>query len=134
MLIALIWKFDFSPFMILIIAILNDGTIMTISKDRVKPSPHPDSWKLNEIFATGTVYGTYMAVMTVIFFWAMKSTDFFSSTFHVRSIRGSDEEMMSALYLQVSIISQGLIFVTRSRSWCFAERPGLMLGTAFVIA
>ena len=54
------------------------GTIMTISKDRVKPSPHPDSWKLNEIFATGIVYGTYMAVMTVIFFWAMKSTDFFS--------------------------------------------------------
>jgi len=110
------------------------GTIMTISKDRVKPSPHPDSWKLNGIFATGTVYGTYMAVMTVIFFWAMKSTNFFSSTFHVRSIRGSDEEMMSALYLQVSIISQGLIFVTRSRSWCFAECPGLMLGTAFVIA
>lgn len=27
MLIALIWKFDFSPFMVLIIAILNDGNI-----------------------------------------------------------------------------------------------------------
>ncbi|CAL0307010.1 unnamed protein product [Lupinus luteus] len=38
LLIALIWKFDFSPFMVLIIAILNDGTIMTISKDRVVPS------------------------------------------------------------------------------------------------
>jgi len=56
------------------------------------------------------------------------------STFHVRSIRGSDEEMMSALYLQVSIISQAPIFVTRSRSWCITERPGLMLGAAFVIA
>ncbi|CAK8541206.1 unnamed protein product [Lathyrus sativus] len=44
MLIALIWKFDFAPFMVLIIAILNDGTIMTISKDRVKPSPLTDSW------------------------------------------------------------------------------------------
>ena len=54
------------------------GTIMTIAKDRVKPSPHPDSWKLNEIFATGVVYGAYMAVMTVVFFWAMRSTDFFS--------------------------------------------------------
>ncbi|XP_039826509.1 plasma membrane ATPase-like isoform X3 [Panicum virgatum] len=134
MLIALIWKFDFSPFMILVIAILNDGTIMTIAKDRVKPSPHPDSWKLNEIFATGIVYGTYMAVMTVIFFWAVKSTDFFSNTFHVRSIRGSNGEMMSALYLQVSIISQALIFVTRSRSWCFVERPGFLLCAAFVIA
>ncbi|RLN40954.1 plasma membrane ATPase-like [Panicum miliaceum] len=134
MLIALIWKFDFSPFMILVIAILNDGTIVTIAKDRVKPSPHPDSWKLNEIFATGIVYGTYMAVMTVIFFWAMTSTDFFSNTFQVRSLRGSDKEMMSALYLQVSIISQALIFVTRSRSWFFVDRPGYMLCAAFAIA
>jgi H+-transporting ATPase len=78
MLLALIWKFDFSPFMVLIIAILNDGTIMTISKDRVKPSPMPDSWKLREIFATGIVLGAYQAVMTVVFFWAAHASDFFS--------------------------------------------------------
>ncbi|KAJ8426285.1 hypothetical protein Cgig2_016204 [Carnegiea gigantea] len=134
MLIALIWKFDFSPFMVLIIAILNDGTIMTISKDRVKPSPVPDSWKLKEIFATGIVLGSYLALMTVIFFWAMKDTDFFSEKFGVRSLRHSREEMMAALYLQVSIVSQALIFVTRSRSWSFIERPGLLLVTAFLIA
>lgn len=54
------------------------GTIMTISKDRVKPSPQPDSWKLREIFATGIVLGGYMALMTVVFFWLMKETKFFS--------------------------------------------------------
>eukprot|EP01018_Ginkgo_biloba_P039658 Gb_36099 [translate_table: standard] len=134
MLIALIWKFDFSPFMVLIIAILNDGTIMTISKDRVKPSPLPDSWKLKEIFATGVVLGTYLAVMTVIFFWAMHETDFFSDKFGVRSIRDSNHELTAALYLQVSIVSQALIFVTRSRSWSFLERPGFMLMSAFLIA
>ncbi|GMJ07149.1 H(+)-ATPase 2, PLASMA MEMBRANE PROTON ATPASE 2 [Hibiscus trionum] len=132
--IALIWKFDFSPFMVLIIAILNDGTIMTISKDRVKPSPLPDSWKLKEIFATGIVLGGYLALMTVIFFWAMHDTDFFADTFGVRSLKGREYEMMAALYLQVSIVSQALIFVTRSRSWSYAERPGLLLVTAFFIA
>lgn len=50
---------------------------MTISKDRVKPSPLPDSWKLREIFATGIVLGGYLGLMTVIFFWAIKETDFF---------------------------------------------------------
>ena len=50
---------------------------MTISKDRVKPSPQPDSWKLREIFATGVVLGSYLALMTVVFFWAMKDTHFF---------------------------------------------------------
>lgn len=51
---------------------------MTISKDRVKPSPIPDSWKLKEIFATGVVLGGYLALGTVLFFWVMKDTDFFS--------------------------------------------------------
>ncbi|CAK9224553.1 unnamed protein product [Sphagnum jensenii] len=134
LLLALIWRFDFSPFMVLIIAILNDGTIMTISKDRVKPSPMPDSWKLQEIFATGVVLGAYLAMMTVIFFWAIHETDFFPKHFHVRSIRYSNSQLTSAVYLQVSIVSQALIFVTRSRSWSFVERPGLLLMSAFVIA
>lgn len=51
---------------------------MTISKDRVKPSPIPDSWKLSEIFATGIVIGGYLAIMTVVFFWGAYETDFFS--------------------------------------------------------
>ncbi|CAL9049231.1 unnamed protein product [Musa banksii] len=72
--------------------------------------------------------------MTVIFFWAMKDTHFFSDIFKVRSLKDSEDEMMAALYLQVSIVSQALIFVTRSRSWCFVERPGLLLVSAFIIA
>ncbi|KAF2316228.1 hypothetical protein GH714_041569 [Hevea brasiliensis] len=141
MLLALIWQFDFPPFMVLIIAILNDGTIMTISKDRVKPSPQPDSWKLAEIFTTGIILGGYLAMMTVIFFWAAYRTDFFPRTFGVSSLQKEDEEdfrklrqLASAVYLQVSTISQALIFVTRSRSWSFVERPGLLLVSAFVIA
>ncbi|BFG18686.1 hypothetical protein CerSpe_049600 [Prunus speciosa] len=134
MFIALIWKFDFAPFMVLIIAILNDGTIMTISKDRVKPSPQPDSWKLKEIFATGIVLGGYMALMTVVFFWLMIDTKFFTNTFKVRHLGDRPEQMMAALYLQVSIVSQALIFVTRSRSWSFVERPGLLLLGAFMVA
>ncbi|KAL2505077.1 ATPase 11 [Abeliophyllum distichum] len=138
MLLALIWKFDFPPFMVLIIAILNDGTIMTISKDRVKPSPLPDSWKLSEIFATGIILGGYLAMMTVIFFWAAYETDFFHRVFGVVSLEKTADydfkKLASAIYLQVSIISQALIFVTRSRSWSFIERPGLLLVGAFLIA
>ncbi|KAK4427239.1 Plasma membrane ATPase 3 [Sesamum alatum] len=138
MLLALIWKFDFPPFMVLIIAILNDGTIMTISKDRVKPSPLPDSWKLAEIFATGVVLGGYLAMMTVIFFWAAYKTDFFPRVFGVSTLEKTAHDdfrkLASAIYLQVSTISQALIFVTRSRSWSYVERPGLLLVAAFVIA
>jgi H+-transporting ATPase len=50
---------------------------MAISKDRVKPSRSPDSWKLNEIFTTGVVIGTYLALVTVLFYWAVTRTTFF---------------------------------------------------------
>ncbi|KAJ8431767.1 LOW QUALITY PROTEIN: hypothetical protein Cgig2_028984 [Carnegiea gigantea] len=134
MLLALIWEYDFPPFMVLIIAILNDGTIMTISKDRVKPSPVPDSWKLNEIFATGIVIGTYLALVTVLFYWVANDTSFFEDHFGVSSLAGDTKKISSAVYLQVSIISQALIFVTRSQSWSFLERPGVLLMCAFVVA
>uniref|UniRef100_A0A2C9WJG2 Plasma membrane ATPase n=1 Tax=Manihot esculenta TaxID=3983 RepID=A0A2C9WJG2_MANES len=147
MLLTCFWKFNFPPFMVLIIAILNDGTIMTISKDRVKPSPIPDSWKLSEIFATGVVIGGYLAIMTVVFFWGAYETDFFSKHFDVHSLQKNDynvsdehiskelnAQLASAMYLQVSTISQALIFVTRSRSWSFTERPGALLIIAFFIA
>ncbi|XP_010692042.2 ATPase 7, plasma membrane-type isoform X2 [Beta vulgaris subsp. vulgaris] len=147
MLLCVIWKFDFPPFMILVIAILNDGTIMTISKDRVKPSPMPDRWNLKEIFATGIVLGTYLAVMTIVFYWAAYDTSFFAEKFGVRDLnqfkhdmtdvevaKDLKERMASAIYLQVSIISQALIFVTRARGWSFTERPGFLLVVAFLIA
>lgn len=54
--------------------------------------------------------------------------------FHVRSLSNKGEEVSSAIYLQVSIISQALIFVTRSQSWSFLERPGILLMCAFVVA
>jgi H+-transporting ATPase len=147
MLLTCFWRFNFPPFMVLIIAILNDGTIMTISKDRVKPSPTPDSWKLSEIFATGVAIGAYLALMTVLFFWVAFETNFFEDhfgveTFKIPNYNSSIPEqyklvngkLSSAIYLQVSTISQALIFVTRSRGWSFLERPGLLLCGAFIIA
>jgi len=56
------------------------------------------------------------------------------NTFGVHHIGDSTEELMAAVYLQVSIISQALIFVTRARSWFFVERPGLLLVAAFLAA
>ena len=40
-----------------------------------------DFRKLKEIFTTGIVLGVYLALTTVIFFWAMHDTDFFSVGF-----------------------------------------------------
>ncbi|GAA5807596.1 hypothetical protein MFLAVUS_000961 [Mucor flavus] len=135
------FKFNFPPFMILILAILNDGTIMTISTDRVKPSPYPDSWNLREIFTYAIIYGIYLTASTVIFFAVIIHTDFFESNWTLpdTTVDGVPKEVNhgiyhSVIYLQVSTISQALIFVTRSRGFFFSERPSVMLMAAFVVA
>lgn len=53
------------------------------------------------------------------------------TTFNVVDISGNHEKLVAAVYLQVSILSQALIFVTRSQSWSFLERPGFLLMLAF---
>jgi hypothetical protein len=58
--------------------------------------------------------------------------------FHIESLQNTAQDdfqkLASAIYLQVSTISQALIFVTRSRSWSFVERPGFLLVFAFLVA
>ncbi|KAK9003840.1 hypothetical protein V6N11_018736 [Hibiscus sabdariffa] len=71
------WSLVLTSLLLSLIMALIDSTIMTISKDRMKPSPQLDSWKLAAIFTTGVILGGYSAMMTVIFFWAAYKKDFF---------------------------------------------------------
>ncbi|KDR79899.1 hypothetical protein GALMADRAFT_242014 [Galerina marginata CBS 339.88] len=136
---AFVYKFDFPPFMILIIALLNDGTIMTLSVDRVLPSMTPDSWDLAEIFSYAVAYGLYLTASTVALVCIIKETTFFQDMFHVSlatapPIASNDPQLHMVIYLQVAIISQALIFVTRAHSFFFMERPSTALMVAFCIA
>ncbi|CED82490.1 plasma membrane h()-atpase 1 [Phaffia rhodozyma] len=132
---AFAWKFNFPPFMVLIIAILNDGTIMTLSLDRVLPSMTPDHWDLAEIFSYAVAYGLYLTLSTVVLFIVMHDTNFFEDRFGVEAIKEvNDKRGHMVIYLQVAIISQALIFVTRSHGWSFMERPSVALMLAFCLA
>ncbi|KAI6116395.1 hypothetical protein F5141DRAFT_662917 [Pisolithus sp. B1] len=132
---AFAFRFNFPPFMVLIIALLNDGTIMTLSVDRVLPSMTPDSWDLAEIFSYAIAYGLYLTASTVALVAIILKTSFFHDKFGVTSPTSSnDYELHMIVYLQVAIISQALIFVTRSHGFFFMERPSLALMGAFCIA
>jgi H+-transporting ATPase len=135
---AFAYKYDFPPFMVLIIALLNDGTIMTLSVDRVLPSKTPDAWDLAEIFAYAVAYGLYLTVSTIILVVVILQSNFFENKFGV-SLDSSpktpnDPQLHMIIYLQVAIISQALIFVTRSHSFFFLERPSVALMAAFCVA
>ncbi|KAF9115211.1 plasma membrane H+-ATPase [Mortierella sp. AM989] len=128
------WRFDFPPFMVLILAILNDGTILTISKDRVVPSQHPNHWDLKEIFGSAIVYGAYLTASTLVFYKVAVHTEFFQNMGLVHFGHPNDFKLHSVIYLQVSTLSQALIFVTRSQGLSYVERPSFILVCAFVLA
>ena len=138
-LLIFIFRYDFPPFMVLIMAILNDGTIMTISKDRVEASPHPNQWRLKQIFISAITYGLYLSASTIVFFAIVVQTNFFQDRFGVEKIPQTSDggykhsSLNAMIYLQVSSISQSLIFITRSRGFCFTERPTLFLIAAFIL-
>jgi H+-transporting ATPase len=135
---AFAYKFNFPPFMVLVIALLNDGTIMTLSVDRVLPSMTPDSWDLAEIFAFAVAYGLYLTLSTIALVIIILETNFFQDKFGVSletvPAQPNDRMLHMIIYLQVAIISQALIFVTRSHGFFFMERPSAALFIAFCIA
>eukprot|EP00026_Physarum_polycephalum_P001490 Phypoly_transcript_01492.p1 GENE.Phypoly_transcript_01492~~Phypoly_transcript_01492.p1 ORF type:complete len:1043 (+),score=172.20 Phypoly_transcript_01492:156-3284(+) len=126
------WDFMFPTIIVVIIAILNDGTILTISKDRVKPSPEPDQWHLPEIFVLAMLIGAYLTGGSLALFVIARDTTFFQDKFSLHTL--SDPEIRGLLYLFISISGQATIFVTRSRGLSYKEKPAKLLLGAFIIA
>eukprot|EP00911_Craspedida_sp_UC1_P002201 UC1_evm1s1682 len=151
---VLVWafKFDFPPFIILVMAVLNDGTIMTISRDVVVPNTRPDKWALKALFIRAIMLGAVQSVSTIVFFSLMLQTRFFhdmapsldaSATWTVNSADSTDQasssganswQLHSIIYLQSSILGQASIFCARTNKFSFQSRPGLMLMGAYIVA
>jgi len=101
----------------------------------------PDSWNLAEIFAYAVAYGLYLTVSTIALVVIILETNFFQDKFGVSlenapgtPVDVNDRQLHMVVYLQVAIISQALIFVTRAHSFFFMERPSTALMVAFCIA
>ena len=138
-LLTTIYNWNFPTLLIVIIAILNDGTIMTISKDYAKPSPQPDAWRLPHLFLLAIFYGLYLTGSTMVLV-AIASTpsNVFTDNLGLLPLAIYTYEgaarLRGLVYLQVSISGQALIFITRTRKLSFIERPHPLLFAAFVLA
>jgi H+-transporting ATPase len=78
-------------------------------------------------------------ISSIILVIVILETTFFQDKFGVAlqtppPIHHNDRQLHAVIYLQVAIISQALIFVTRSHGFFFMERPSFALLGAFCIA
>lgn len=59
---------------------------MTVSTDRVTPSTKPDSWRLFDIFVQAFVLGFYLTLSSVVYFYLVAHTNFFTNLVGVHDI------------------------------------------------
>ena len=95
-----------------------------------------------ESFFTMTMISAFLIgnfVPSVALIVIIVETTFFQRKFgvhlnHIGTVDKNDPQLHMIAHLQVAIISQALIFVTRSHSFFFVERPSFALMGAFAIA
>jgi len=131
-LLTLIYGFQFPTLLIVILAILNDGTMITISKDRARPSPIPDEWRLLALFFRAIVVGLYLTATSLALFATAHNTHFFRDSINIRQL-GWDR-LRALMYMHVSVSGVAVILVTRAVGWSYCERPGVYLLGALVFS
>jgi H+-transporting ATPase len=121
--------FNFYPVtavMIVLLALLNDGAILSIAYDRVRYSDQPEAWNMRAVLGVASVLGVAgVAASFGLFYLAER-------IFHL----GRDT-IQSLMYLKLSVAGHLTVFVTRTRGpfWSLAPSPVLaiaVLGTQAV--
>lgn len=121
--------FNFYPVtavMIVLLAILNDGAILSIAYDRVRYSNRPETWNMPSVLGIATVLGiTGVASSFGLFFLAE----------HVYQL--SREVIQPLMYLKLSVAGHLTVFVARTKGpfWSVAPSPVLfwaVVGTQIV--
>ena len=62
--------FKMPVILLMLITLLNDGTLLSIGYDNVKPSHYPEKWNLPALFATSVILGSVACGSSLLILWA----------------------------------------------------------------
>lgn len=101
--------------MLILITVLNDGTIITIAYDNVQPSQKPEKWRMAQLFAISIALGFVACGSSLLLlYWCLGSaspTSFFPSLGLPPLAYG---EIVTMLYLKISVSDFLTIFCART--------------------
>jgi H+-transporting ATPase len=117
--------FQFYPItalMIVLLALLNDGPIMTIALDNVTYSKKPEKWNMRVVLMISTILGMIGVVASFSLFFIAKVIFLLP-----------DVQIQSLIFLKLSIAASLTIYVVRSKRHFWSIRPAkeLFLATTF---
>lgn len=114
--------FNFYPLtavMIVILALLNDGAILSIAYDNVRYQNQPEAWNMRVVLGIATVLGVIGVVSTFVLFYLGERV-FHLDRAHIQTI----------MYLKLSVAGHLTIFLTRTRGPFWTIRPARILWIA----
>jgi H+-transporting ATPase len=114
--------FNFYPMtavMIVILALLNDGAILSIAYDNVHYKDKPEAWNMHMVLGIATVLGIIGVVSAFGLFYLGERV------FHL-----DREHIQTLMYLKLSVAGHLTIFLTRTRGPFWSIRPAPILWVA----
>ncbi len=111
--------FNFYPVtavMIVLLALLNDGAILSIAFDTVHYRNRPEAWAMRKVLTVSTVLGLIGVVASFGLFYLGERMFHLDRNF-----------IQSLMYLKLSVAGQMTIFITRTRGPFWSIRPGKAL-------
>jgi H+-transporting ATPase len=116
--------FNFYPVtavMIVLLALLNDGAILSIAYDRVRYSQRPETWDLPTVLGMATVLGVMGVIASFGIFYLGERVFHFSRDF-----------LQTLMYLKLSVAGHLTIFLTRTEGPFWSSKPAPILVGAVV--
>jgi H+-transporting ATPase len=112
--------------MIVMLALLNDGAILSIAYDKVHYKDQPEAWNMRMVLGISTVLGVIGVVSAFGLFYLGERV------FHL-----DRPHIQTLMYLKLSVAGHLTIFLTRTRGPFWSIRParilwGAVLGTQIV--
>jgi H+-transporting ATPase len=116
--------FNFYPVtavMIVLLALLNDGAILSIAYDRAHISNVPETWNMHRVLGVATTLGITGVIASFGLFYLGE-----------RVFKLDREMIQTLMYLKLSVAGHMTIFLTRTRGHFWADRPSNILLGAVV--
>lgn len=102
--------------MIVLLALLNDGAILSIAYDRAHISNEPEAWNMHRVLGIATVLGIAGVIASFGLFYLGE---------HVFKL--NRETIQTLIYLKLSVAGHLTIFLTRTRGHFWSNRPSNIL-------
>jgi H+-transporting ATPase len=117
--------FNFYPVtavMIVLLALLNDGAILTIAYDRTHYSNEPEAWNMHVVMGVATMLGLMGVVETFGLFYIAE-----------RYMHLNREIIQPLIYLKLSVAGHLTLFVARTKGPFWSIKPASILLVAVIL-